>query len=32
MMEQAGFHDVSARPLTAGVASIYRGSKAAGNG
>jgi len=32
MMEQAGFHDVSAQPLTAGVASIYRGSKAAGNG
>ncbi|NLZ06198.1 MAG: bifunctional demethylmenaquinone methyltransferase/2-methoxy-6-polyprenyl-1,4-benzoquinol methylase UbiE [Phycisphaerae bacterium] len=32
MMEQAGFCDVSAQPLTAGVASIYRGSKAAGNG
>ncbi len=32
MMEQAGFHDVSAQPLTAGVASIYKGSKAIGNG
>lgn len=29
MMEQAGFRDVSAAPLTAGVASIYKGSKAA---
>ncbi len=28
MMEQAGFRDVSAAPLTAGVASIYQGSKA----
>lgn len=28
MMEQAGFRDVSATPLTGGVASIYKGSKA----
>lgn len=32
MMEQAGFRDVSTQPLTAGVASIYRGFKAADNG
>ncbi len=30
MMEQAGFRDVSATPLTGGVASIYRASKASG--
>lgn len=29
MMEQAGFRSVSATPLTGGVASIYKGSKAA---
>jgi len=28
MMEQAGFRDVSATPLTGGVASIYKGSRA----
>jgi len=32
MMEQAGFHDVSATPLTGGVASIYKGSKAPSDG
>ena len=32
MMEQAGFRDVSAAPLTGGVASIYKGSKAPSDG